>query len=230
MDCRHGSTRDVASSTIVRSLAKTVAATAFGGPLAGAGTAVNEAIDLFATRLSGRDKDVYAATLKRLEGSLDAFARAEKLPRALVDQALESAGLLVAKRGATITEMAALDLDAERVSAAVLARGERELRLLDEGADELCRSIVLSLYAALLAEDDALPGLEAAFRRAVLTTLHSLPDDIAEAMRAAVEAIAANQSAPAALGPPRLATLAGRLESELGQRNASHIALLGFAR
>jgi tetratricopeptide (TPR) repeat protein len=199
LDTRHAV---MATSKIVRSLAKTVAATAFGGPLAGAGAGVNEAIDLVADRLGRRDKDAYEATLRRLEGSLEAFARAERLPPELVDQALDAARDLIARRGPTVTEMVDLDLNPERVSGAVLAHGERELRLLDEGARELYPRIVHTVYAAVLSEDAALPGLEAAFRSAVLTTLRDLPAEVAQAVRLAVERIVANQSTPAAIGPP----------------------------
>jgi hypothetical protein len=169
---------------IIRSLAKTVAATAFGGPVAGAGAAVNEAIDLVAGRLSGRDKDVYATVVSRLEGDLEAFARSEGLPREVVDQALESARLIIARRGLSVTEMTVLGLDPQRVSHAVLLRGERDLRSLDEDVAEFCRTVVCSVYSALLSDQDGLPGVEAAFRRAVLTALpaqtHSL-DQIADA-------------------------------------------------
>jgi hypothetical protein len=187
----------MASPAIIRSLAKTVVATAFGGPISGAAAGVSEAIDLLTTRLGRKDREIYEKTIGRLEGDLDAFARSERVPRALIDQALEAARALIAARGATVSEMVDLNLDSERVSDAVAARGRRELEPLDNDAVELCLQIVRSAYAALLSEGAALPGLEVAFRRVVLTTLQELPRDVADAVRVALESFIADQHAPA---------------------------------
>jgi hypothetical protein len=103
----------MASPAIIRSLAKTVVATAFGGPISGAAAGVSEAIDLLTTRPGRKDREIYEKTIGRLEGDLDAFARSERVPRALIDQALEAARALIATRGATVSEMVDLNLDSD---------------------------------------------------------------------------------------------------------------------
>jgi hypothetical protein len=195
----------MASPKLVRSLAKTVAATAFGGPLAGAGAAVDAAIDLVVGQLDQQDKDVYSAAIRRLEGGAKAFARSEGLSEAAADRSLTEAQLLIARHGPSVGDMVAADLDPGRVSELVLRRGARELRLLGEGDEELCRRVVRSVYDALLLDTAGLPGVEAAFRRAVLATLRTLPADVADAVRVAVRDIVANLPAtesPAAGLPP----------------------------
>ena len=177
-------------SDIVVSLAKTVAATAFGGPLAGAGTAASEAIDLIAGWLGGREKDIYAATIDRVGKDLERLVASEGMDPALLDQALAQAGMLVAERGATLDEMNSLGLEPGRVADAVLARGGPGIADLDEGAQELCRRVVTSLYSSLLADTAALPGLEAAFKRAVLARLDLLPE-LPDSVAAAVQSAAA---------------------------------------
>ena len=81
----------MARRDIIILLAKTVAAAAFGGPLAGAGTAASGAIDLIASWLGGGDRDVYAATIDRIGKDLDGLAASEQLDPGMVDQALDEA-------------------------------------------------------------------------------------------------------------------------------------------
>lgn len=172
-------------------MAKTAAATAFGGPLAGAGAGVNEAIDLMAGWLGGRDKDSYAAAIDRVGRDLERFAASERLDGEVVEQAMAEAQALIARRGATLAEMNRLALDPGRVAAVVLARGTRDIAVLDEGARELCRAAIQAVYASLLADTAALPGLETAFKRAVLEHLNQLPG-LPDAVAAAVQSAAAH--------------------------------------
>jgi WD40 repeat protein len=174
----------MASRDLIKAVAKTAAATAFGGPLAGAGTGVNEAIDIFAGRFGRRDKDVYSVAIERLERGLEAFARSEGLRPASVDQALVGAQTLIDSCGATADEMVRLGLDPKRIGDAVLKRGAGQLRLLDEGPRELSRTVVHSVYASLLADDAAPPGVEGAYRRRVLGALEDLPAKVADAVAA----------------------------------------------
>ncbi|MGY1583921.1 hypothetical protein [Streptomyces sp. MN13] len=162
-------------SDIIRSLAKILAATAFGGPLAGAGAAVNEAIDLVGGWLGGRDRDVYRQTLRRIERDLDQLASSERLESGLVDQALLQTEALLARHGATVGEMNRLGLDPDRIARVVLARGAADVAVLDEGARELCARAVHTMYSAVVADAEGLPGLATAYKREVLARLDQLP-------------------------------------------------------
>jgi WD40 repeat protein len=182
----------MASRDLIKAVARTAAATAFGGPLAGAGAGVNEAIGLFAGRFGKPDKDVYSAAIERLERGLEAFARSEGLQPASVDQALAGAQTLIDSCGATADEMVRLGLDPQRIGDTVLRRGAGQLQVLDEGPRELSRTVVHSVYAALLADDAAPPGVEAAYRRGVLGALEDLPGKVADAVATGAPAPAAD--------------------------------------
>jgi hypothetical protein len=94
--------------------------------------------------------------------------------------------------------MVELDLDPQRVGNAVLARGARQRRDLDEATRELSRDVVLSVYSALLAADAGVPGQQAAVQRAVLGRLRDLQGKVADAAATAAPAPAAG-AAPAEL-------------------------------
>ena len=91
----------MASRDLIRAVLRTAAATAFGGPVAGAGTAVGEAIDLLTGGLGRRDKDLYASAIKGMERDLGTFAASEGLPRGAVDAALEAGAGVIAAKGLT---------------------------------------------------------------------------------------------------------------------------------
>ena len=207
----------MARRDIIILLAKTVAAAAFGGPIAGAGTAASGAIDLIASWLGGRDQDVYAATIDRIGKDLEGLAAGEQLGPGMIDQALDQARSIVGQYGATLEEMNDLGLDPSRVADAVLARGARAVRDLDEGAQELCRRAIRALYLSLLTDAAALPGLEMAFRRAVLARLDllpQLPDSVAAAVQSA--AAAAIVSNPARSWQADLFAPSALLRAEFG--------------
>jgi hypothetical protein len=202
---------------LVRSLAKTAAATAFGGPIAGAGAGVNEAIDLMAGWLGRREKNGFAATIERVGRDLERFAASERLDEAIAVQAMTAAESVISRHGATVAEMNRLGLDAGRVSAVVLRRGGNEIRYLDEGARELCRAAVSATYDSLLVDASALPGLEIAFKRAVLDHLDLLPG-LPQAVADAVESAAASAvvTDPSRVWRPDLFAPSALLRAEYG--------------
>jgi len=135
-----------------------------------------EAIDLVGGWLSGRERDVYAQALGRVERGLEQLASSEGLPSGMVDQAMLNTDQLLARHGATLGEMNGLGLDPNRIARVVLARGSAEIALLDEGARELCARAVPTVYVALLEDAGALPGLEMAYKREVLARLDQIPN------------------------------------------------------
>ena len=170
-------------SQLITAVAKTALATLFTGPLGGLKEAGTQALAVLSN--SSRSK-TYETILKGLRGDVESFARSERVSEALTDQALATTEMAIRTRGATVAECVDLGLDPMRVANRVVGRSAPLLRGLDEGAADLCRELLRTVYAALLAEPDALPQLDREFQRHVvnrLSELSQLPAETAASIR-----------------------------------------------
>ena len=174
-------------------LARAAIATLFGGPIAGAATAADQAVDLLSDWAGRENAPTYKATLDRISRGLEQLARSEGIGEDQLEQGILQARQAVLTRGLSAREMAGLDLDPERVTRAVLASSKAELKELDEPARELAEKAIRTVYATLLSNPEALPDLERAFQQAALhrlSELRHLPQELLRALRGALAAAA----------------------------------------
>ncbi|HLH68398.1 MAG TPA: tetratricopeptide repeat protein [Candidatus Dormibacteraeota bacterium] len=178
---------------LVGGLAKAAIATLLQGPIAGAAAAADQAVDLLVDWVAREERPTYESTLTRVARGLERLARSERIGADQLEQGLFGARQAILERGLSAREIAALDLDPERVTRAVLSRAEAELGALDEPARELARTAIRTVYATLLSDPDALPELERAFQQAALTRLgelRHLPEEVVGALRGVLAAAA----------------------------------------
>jgi hypothetical protein len=169
---------------IAAAVANTAGAILLTGPVGGLSEAAREAIALAAGAQRRRNLD---GILKRLRRGLEEFAAAEGIPDSLMTQAFTTAELAIRRGGVSVAECLDLGLDPCRVANRVLGRASSLLDDLDDGAADICRRIVRSVYSDILADAQALPELEREFQRHVvgrLAGLSQLPERTAQAVRA----------------------------------------------
>jgi hypothetical protein len=186
----------MAALNLLRSVARVAIATVFTGPLGGAHQGAAEAVDIAAGWLAAGDRSPYAAALGRIEKGLKQFAASERISPANLDVALAHARDLFLRHALTPTELAELGMDPERATAAILARDPRPG--LDPAERDLARHVVKTALAGLLADPKAMPELDRAFQRAVLSNLRDL-----DRLPAAVADQLARAAASATLVDPR---------------------------
>ncbi len=174
----------MSKSKLIAALAKVAVGATFAGPLAGSQVAANQAIDLFSGWLGADRVPTYESTLARIRTGVARFAQAERIDDDQVEQALAQATEIVRVHGLDSGEISRLDLKAERVAETVLARATLELSDMDEAAGALCRLAIRTVYSSMLSAPEALPELERAFQRAVLTRLTELQGQSSEVMMA----------------------------------------------
>jgi hypothetical protein len=196
----------VRTSDLISSIARTAAATALGGPVAGVGVGVNESIDLVSMQVGGRKVDPYETALRKIEKGLRRFARSEHLDPVVVDQALDAAEKLLTDGGATANEIAELNFQPAAVASRVLLKHPSLLVGLDPETRDLCRQIVEAIYQSLLVYDDV-PGVELAFRQAMLVRI----DATQSGVRGDIEALRRDiQDAAQSTGSQLLQSLSNR--------------------
>ena len=167
---------------VAAAIAKTAIAALFTGPVGAVAEGLNQAVAFFS---EARPKSV-KAIIRSLGDDLDAFAKAEGLPSSTREQALAAAESAIATAGASLAECVDLGLDPDRIANRVLGRSAAGLEGLDEAAKDACRRVVRLVYRDLLADPDALTGLDREFQRHVvgqLKRLDELPGETAAAVR-----------------------------------------------
>lgn len=174
------------SKELIESIAKITIATVFGGPIGGARTASNQAVDLLTKWISRGEKSKTEELMEHIRIDLGRLAIAEHISEPQLESAFLAAEAMIAMHSPSASEIIDLNLRPDAVAEKVLDRGSQELALLDETEEHLCRRILSSVYRNLLADPAALPQIESAFRRAVLTRLDEiehLPMEVADALR-----------------------------------------------
>ena len=172
----------------IASLAKAGVTLAIDPSGASAGVVLaQDAIDKIAGWLVREDRGRYDEIMKRVRESLEGLVAGGEVNSQYVEPAVTTAEVLLTQHGLDSTPLTALNLEASKAANAVFERGAGVLRWLGEGEEALCRRMVRAFYKALLDDPEAIPEMEGAFRRAVLSRLseiETLTGEIAEAVRA----------------------------------------------
>ena len=143
-------------------VASTAVAVLVTGPLGGFGEAARQVIALAVGTQRRRTCD---DILKRLRRGLEEFAAAENLPEGLLDEAFSAAELAIRRGGVSVAECFDLKLEPHKIADRVLARASDLLKDLDDGAGDICRQVVRSVYDEILAAPEMLPELQQEFQR-----------------------------------------------------------------
>jgi hypothetical protein len=178
---------------LLTALAKTAVATTFGGPIAGGEAVLTEAVDLLSKWVGAAREPACQSAMHEIERGLVELTRSEGIDEDQLTQAIETARWIIARQGLSATEIVDRDLDADAVSRAVLSASAAILSDLDEPARTLCERAIRSVYRQVLAKPEAIPDLERAFKRAVLsrlTELGDLPHATLQAMKGPLDAAA----------------------------------------
>lgn len=174
------------SKALIESIAKITIATVFGGPIGGIKTASYEAIDLLTKWITRGERSKTEELMDHIRIDLERFSLSEHISESQLESAFLAAEAIIATHSLTASEMIELNLRPEAIVGKVIDRGSQELALLDEAVEDLCGRILSSIYENLLADPTALPEIEGAFRRTLLTRLdeiEQLPVEVAKTLQ-----------------------------------------------
>ena len=177
-------------------VARIVLATALTGPAGGAQVAGEAVIERVASRLSGRAKSAHQVALDRVTAGLRQWADGEAIPAPTMETGLRAAASLLAAYGPSARRIVELNMDPERVSAAVLGQGARYLRDLSEAEEQVCRRTVTEAYRVLLSDPKLLPELDRAFEQAVLRRFDQVAASLADSAPAPVLSLPVSRWSP----------------------------------